>query len=532
MIFRITPLSICKNININGGLEMKSKWKIILFLGIFSLTSTMFADTFFLKDGRKVIGTQVEKTEKEIIYRDQAGVLKKISLERIEKVQLDKDSEVSDSDKTTNNKESNAKLEELTAKVAELTSKVEELSTKSKKGSTDVAPSPSPAKPAEEDEASIELTTEIVSDFIWRGNSYGGEYLSRRNNSPYTGVNQYWAFQPNLKINSPIPGLYMEFWGNFSLNNRADRDSDMRLFQASPGAPAIDPNVYFGKLDSYNADPSAGPIDLLYDPSNGVVNSKCSDDGAGGCSNPGDSFVDPRKVKRHKEKNGMARTDGAFTTFAYNFQNKKFGDITWGVWFYYQFDKNAKYSWDEYFIFWGLPFLQNALKPTISFYTQSSFDFNSIYAGGHYLSFTVSHTFFEGKFFRIQPMSNLGYKYQNNNIDQKSGFYDLTTNLKFFFGDFFFSLNHAFRPDVHMYDSDTWYYPVSQGSQSQVNRNNYDGKIVDPSKLYGLKNEAVYSAINQLDAPDVIKNYVKEEYQSQKIVQHLFYISFGYNLKF
>jgi len=520
---------------------MKSNWNLVLVVLVFPLAFNVFADTFLLKDGKTIVGTQVEKTDKVIIYKDEAGVVKRIPLERIEKVTLDKKADESDSDKKTVKDDS--KYEELMAKVAELTSKVEELSAKNKEtnesgksngaktGST-VSPNTEKSSPKEEDVASIELTTEVVSDFIWRGNSYGGEYLSRRNNAPYTGMTQYWAFQPNLRINSSIPGLYMEFWGNLALVDRNDKDSDKRLFQASPGAVPIDPNVYFGKLDSYYADPTTNPVDLLYDPTNNVVNSKCADDGAGGCSNPGDSFVDPRKVKRHKEKNGMARTDGVFTTFAYNFQNKKFGDITWGIWFYYQLDKNAKYSWDEYFVFWGLPFLQQVLKPTISLYTQSSFDFGSIYAGGHYLSFTVSHTFFEGKFFRIQPMSNLGYKYQNNNIDQKSGFYDLTTNLKFFFGDFFFSLNHAFRPDIHMYDSDSWYYPLSQGSQSQVNRNNYDGKIVDPSKLYGVKNEAVYSAINQLDAPDIIKNYVKEEYQSQKVVQHLFYISFGYNFKF
>ncbi|MBP9888268.1 MAG: hypothetical protein KBF93_18360 [Leptospiraceae bacterium] len=518
---------------------MKSNWNLVLVVLVFPLAFSVFADTFLLKDGKTIVGTQVEKTDKVIIYKDEAGVTKRISLDRIEKVTLDKKADEGESDKKSAKDDS--KYEELMAKVAELTSKVEELSAKNKENndsgksngektsSTVSSGSNKPNVKEDESEASVEVTAEVVSDFIWRGNSYGGEYLSRRNNSPYTGVNQYWAFQPNLRINSPVSGLYMEFWGNFSLNNRADRDSDMRLFQASPGGLPIDPYVYFGKLDSYKADPSAGPIDLLYDPANNLVNSKCEADG---CTNPETSFVDPRKVGKRREKNGMARTDGAFTTFAYNFQNKKFGDITWGVWFYYQFDKNAKYSWDEYFIFWGLPFLQNVIKPTVSFYTQSSFDFDSIYAGGHYLSFTVSHTFFEGKFFRVQPMSNLGYKYQNNNIDQKSGFYDLTTNLKFFFGDFFFSLNHAFRPDVHMYDSDSWYYPISQGSPSQVNRNSYDGKIVDPSKLYGYKNELVYSAIDQLEAPDIIKNYVKEEYQSQKVVQHLFYISFGYNFKF
>ena len=175
---------------------------------------------------------------------------------------------------------------------------------------------------------------------------------------------------------------------------------------ADSGAKSL--NLY--KLGLTSLPPEIGQLTslTLLDPAQNIVNAKCESDGANGCTDPSVSFVDPRSIKRHKEKNGMARTDGGFTTFAYNFQNKKFGDITWGVWFYYQFDKNSKYSWDEYFIFWGLPFLEQTLKPTISFYTQSSFDYNSIYAGGHYGSFAVSHTFFEGKFFRVQPICTIG----------------------------------------------------------------------------------------------------------------------------
>jgi hypothetical protein len=381
----------------------------------------------------------------------------------------------------------------------------------------------------------MELTTEIVSDFVWRGNSYGGEYLSRRNNTQYKSVNEYWALQPNLRINAPIKGLYMELWGNFPLVGRKDRDSDMRLLQTHPGGPEIDPNSFISKQGQIASDPATynyNNTGFFYDPFLNINNNKCSADSTLGCSNPDQSFIDPRSVGQRKEKNGMARTDGVFTTFAYTFQNKKFGEITWGMWFYYQLDKNSKYSWDEYFIFWGLPFLERYIKPTIQLYTQSSFDFGSIYAGGHYASFSVSHTFFEDQFFRIQPISSLGYKYINNNIDQKSGFYDWTNNLRFFFGDFFFSLNNAYRPNLYMYDNDQFYFPLSQGSAYQTGGNQYDGKTVDPSKLYGPVNKAVYDAIDRLDTYSAVKNTLKEEYQSQKIVQNLFWISFGLVKKF
>lgn len=526
---------------------MSVKWNLFIS-GILFISIGIHADTFILKNGKKIFGTQIERTKKNIVYKDTKGETKTIPLDKIKSVTIDKKKDILvENHKVVEKKESSPSLFELMEKIKDLSKKVDDLSEKDKektskitelskkiKNNTNITKENSTVSPSEEGDSnvSIELTNEIVSDFIWRGNSYGGEYLSRRNNTRYDGTTQYWAYQPNVRLNSPIKGLYLEFWGNLALVGRADRDSDMRLFQASPGAPAIDPNAYFSKLDFYFADPNTNSVDLFYDPSNNVVNNKCVSDGADGCTNPESSFVDPRKVRRHKEKNGMERTDGGFTTFAYNMQSKKFGDITWGIWFYYQMDKNSKYSWDEYFVFWGLPFLQEIVKPTISFYTESSFENASLYAGGHYLSLTLSHTFFEGEYFKIQPMSNLGYKYQNNNTDQKAGFYDWTNNLKFMFGDFFFSLNHVYRPDIHMYDNDTWYYPVAQGSQSQPNRSQYDGKTIDPSKLYGIKNEAVYTGIDQLDAPDVVKNYIKAEYQSQKIVQHLFYISFGHSTKF
>lgn len=539
-------------------------FKPILFFYIYSfiLNSLLLADTFELKNGRTFIGTEISRTKRTITYKDNNGEIKKIPIDKVKFITIEKKLEIKSREQTDEQKD----IVELKKKIDELNSRIDELTLKQESNqvsktveakeepntvkSTNDIKTEKPysshggaksihsygnSQPDDEDDSIIELTHEIVSDFIWRGNSYGGEYLSRRNNMPYSGTTQYWAYQPNIRLNAPLKGLYLEFWGNFALVGRDDRDSDMRLMQASAGSPAIDPNVYFSKLSSIQSDPANNNLlntGLFYDPANNIINSRCTSDGIGGCSNPNYSFVDPRSIGKHKEKNGMARTDGGFTTFAYNFQNKKYGDFTWGIWFYYQMDKNTKYSWDEYFIFWGLPFLESSLKPTISFYTQSSFESNSLNAGGHYLSLSVSHTFFEGKFFRIQPASNVGYKYPNDNINQKSGFYDITTNLKFFFADFFFGINHVYRPNLYMYDNDTWYYTLSQGSQAQPNFSQYDGKTVDPSKLYGYKNEAVYSAIDQLDTPEIVKSYIKAEYQSQKIVQNLFYLNFGFNQKF
>jgi hypothetical protein len=506
-------------------------FRFIIFTILFNLI--LSADTFTLKNGKILYGKQIEKNDKFLVYRDSDFFVKTIKVEDLDTVEINAIDKEPNSTAQKDPQPSPVKNTETEPVTKTAPSEVQPSSTAPKPiGNADSKSIKD--LPASENDASIELTTEVVSDFVWRGNSYGGEYLARRNNLKHKSTSEYWAFQPNLRVNSPVKGLYLELWGNFPLVGRNDRDSDMRLFQAYPNGPNIDPNNFEAKRGLIESDPAKYNLNntgFFYDPSSNVVNNKCKAD-ATGCSNPGDSFVDPRDIGKRKEKNGMARTDGVFTTFAYNFQNKKFGDITWGIWYYYQLDKNAKYSWDEYFIIWGLPFLQKSIKPTFSLYTQASFDFASVYAGGHYLSYSMSHTFNEEKFFRIQPAVNLGYKYANNNIDQKSGFYDFTTNLKFFFGDFFVSVNNAYRPNLYMYDNDQFFFPISQNSQTQPNRSAYDGKTVDPSKLYGPVNQAVYDTIDKADLSAEGKSFLKGQYQNQKIVQNLFWISFGYNLRF
>ena len=42
---------------------MKSNWNLVLVVLVFPLAFSVFADTFLLKDGKTIVGTQVEKTD-------------------------------------------------------------------------------------------------------------------------------------------------------------------------------------------------------------------------------------------------------------------------------------------------------------------------------------------------------------------------------------------------------------------------------------------------------------------------------------
>ncbi|TGL54064.1 hypothetical protein EHQ59_07675 [Leptospira kemamanensis] len=175
-----------------------------------------------------------------------------------------------------------------------------------------------------EDEISIEITHEISNDFVWRGQSFSGDYISRRDNLPYKSFSKAYTYVPVARV-SHKNGFFFELEANIALKGRSDRDSDQRI-QSYPGGNAIDINRWTSQFLENPVDKSN-----FYDPANSVYSEKCDP------SSPNDSFlnpcaINPTQIKTYAERNGMARTDGLFTTFAYEMETKRFGTFTVGSW--------------------------------------------------------------------------------------------------------------------------------------------------------------------------------------------------------
>lgn len=374
----------------------------------------------------------------------------------------------------------------------------------------------------------IDVSSEIVSDFIWRGMSFSGEAYNRRNNDAYKSMNFVPSFQPTIDIHTPLEGFKVQLWGNFQLTDRENRDTDGKLLQSYPGGPG----------PSYIGQPASGDqcIDSIM--ANGLGNPQMS-------SKCAPNQVFGQGIKPYKEHNGMKNSDGLFTSFAYSFDKTNWGTFTVGTWFYNTFNKSysntvvdpnnptkprqSRMAWQEYYLFWKLPFLK-AANPTLSYYTQVSQENSGAQVGKNYFSIHLSHEFFEGKFFRITPSTNLGYTFSNNNVESRNGFQDLTTALKFNFADFFIKTTHVYRPNLYMYDSD-YYFGATGG---RANRSTNDGMIVNPSKVNGADNQYVFDLIDQVfNKPnDPINIYLKEKMTLQKIQQNLFWFSIGYTKTF
>lgn len=403
----------------------------------------------------------------------------------------------------------------------------------------------------------IETNTEIVSDFLWRGNSFAGESQSRRNGAAYQSFTYAPALQPSVNVWSPEKKIQFSLFGNFQLTNRDDRDSDRRLLQSSPGA--VGPS-YLGEeakfFDPYGQDPC---VRSLHD--------RISTGSEG--SDPCQGYSPNQGFGPKKEPNGNKRADGMFFSLMYHFDPSQYGDFAVGIWFYNTFQKTSnsllnqstqkqnpyvsggpnntfnannpdaisRLVWHEYFLHWKLPFLK-IVKPTISYYTQYSTENGGLMGGKNYLSISGSYTFREDQFFRIMPHFNLGYAMGNNAVDNRNGIQDITTSTSFFFGDMFIKFAHIFRPDLYLWDTNNYYgYAGGDPNQSHWNRSSEDGKVPNPSRIYGAYNTSILNSIEQINTGNslgdsFLKTWLRERYTLQNIPFHLFYVSLGYSKVF
>lgn len=369
----------------------------------------------------------------------------------------------------------------------------------------------------------IDVTHEVVSDFVWRGQSFSGDYISRRDNLPYKSFAEAYTYVPVARI-SHKNGFFFEMEANIALKGRGDRDSDQRI-QAYPGGNPIDLNKWANQIvnpQNYET--------IFYDPTNALYAESCN------TSLPNDPFlnpcsINPIQIKPFAEKNGLARTDGLFTTFAYEMETRRLGTFTVGSWWYFKKDRSSKNTWNEYFIWWELPWMQGILNPTLQSFKQTSANTQAGYSS-QYTSLSFGHHFLKDKDISVELTTNIGYVWVNNPESQKSGLNDITSTIKFIWNQYFLSLNHAHRPDINLYDNDKIYFRNSESNPQVLNFSERDGATADPSKLYGVSNELVDRVINQFDASDLIQDFAKNKLQSQMIPRNLFWIGLGMNQTF
>ncbi|BDA77304.1 hypothetical protein LPTSP3_g02340 [Leptospira kobayashii] len=345
----------------------------------------------------------------------------------------------------------------------------------------------------------VEVKLEFATDYIRRGWALGTEDVSRMNNTPYKSFQPVWAFQPTIEFPTPIKHLYGEVFLNLWMSNRGDKDNEQRILQSQSGGPELFPR--------YQHDLQTGNF----------------------CPSPS-SCYNPLTVEKYVNQNGMARNSAGEFTLFYDFEKSKYGRFKVGAFRYAIFPTSGSggLAKTQTFVSWEIPFL-TFLNPKLSVYKTVNFQNQGTPATGLnrsnlYIPLELSHVFREGEFFKVTLGTNIGYMYQANPKNKTSGFSDISSFVKLHFGDFFVTGNHVNRPDVHLYDNNNYF--------DGATRLTYDGHVQDPSKLYGYDNTFIYDRINSFTSDTLLRQYLKETYNQQRIVTNFFYFSLGYSRHF
>ncbi|EQA38530.1 hypothetical protein LEP1GSC047_2493 [Leptospira inadai serovar Lyme str. 10] len=339
----------------------------------------------------------------------------------------------------------------------------------------------------DEEEDKIEVNVEFATDFIFRGNSFGSETISQRDNIAYKSFLPAYTFQPSIEI--PVTDrLTVEFWFNLFMSHLGNRDSDQRFLQNGPGGPEL--------LGYYQPALMQGQLPF-----------------------------DPRYVHPYKEDNGLKWDNGGEIEVTYELSRSKFGNVNVGFFSYNTFLAKDRFSWTQFFVNWEIP-AAKFLNPKLSFYKTTDPDNLSattgINKGWGYIPFEISHEFKLRESMKLSLSTSIGYIIRNNPADNRSGFSDITTTAKYSIGSFFLSANVAYRPDMEIYDN-SYYFDNIRGRYQ-----NEDGLTVDPSKQYGIYNNAFKQAVVNNVPDPIVQKAIIDSYQSQAIVRAIYYFSIGY----
>ncbi len=345
------------------------------------------------------------------------------------------------------------------------------------------------------------ITQFLANDVNFRGNSIYGEKLSRRNQESYKSFSEAWLISTNVTFQLPLPGLKFLFTANTPIENRGNKDSDMRL-QTSPGGD--DQTSRFNQT---------------------MQNGKVSTDTLGNFTlDPsGKTSVDPSAVRIRREQNGLR---DVFIGQMYYDWDTKIGGFRTGLFFLNNQNYPSKFNLGE----WVLGYKPGVLKflsPEITTFYRFTSELNGINNANIHTRGSLKYEFFKDQFFRIVPTLEVGYQAANNNIDKRNGFSDVTARLQFFFGNLFVGLNGIHRPNLYLYDNDRAF--PKTGAYGDVNAK--DGMTVDPSKTASIVDRLALDEIAKLPGRGVAE-YITRNYQQQHIEKNIFIVNIGYSLKF
>jgi hypothetical protein len=85
-----------------------------------------------------------------------------------------------------------------------------------------------------------------------------------------------------------------------------------------------------------------------------------------------------------------------------------------------------------------------------------------------------------------------------------------------------------YRIDPYLVDTKYTYPDIGVYPDSNQN----DNRTIDPSKVNGLENAFIIESLKSIAPNDLVRTYLLNKYQQQKIVSGIFFFNIGYTLRF
>lgn len=403
------------------------------------------------------------------------------------------------------------------------------------------APAPAPAAEPQLPNASIDVSVQFASNYVFRGTDMHQNMFSQKRES-IDSTNEAWTFQPTITMKTPVDGLYVSIFGNFALDGREDKDVDQRL-QTAPGAG--DPsstacgtlnNVLIDAIDpirpsvcSSSAVPQTYIRDTLITPTNYYAN---------GASYTGVSNILVPAAR--KEMNGLKRADEIDLTIGYT-SSTKVGVIGFGIVTYNYVNGRAKanpfgnvgstYFGTEMFATYALPMLPDLTAKIYGDVVSSNQYYQLVYAKTIAINDSVA----------VSVSTGPGYSIERNifsggtaaaaflpgaDVAQTiSGWRDWTSSVGVTVKGFNVNFNAAYRPDLRFFDSD---FATSRIVEADGGSTNADGMVADPKlAASGLTGDMVTRSISR-SVQRLNSNYT---YTSrQKLPTWLYWVNLGYTI--
>ncbi len=337
----------------------------------------------------------------------------------------------------------------------------------------------------EKSNPTILISQSIANDGAFQGSSLFGEKQSRRNNERYKSYNEAWNLNTGIEFVGLTKGLQMGITFLNPLIDRTNTDSDLN-YQSTSGGVSKNSTV----IDSINS---------------------------------GTLQFDPNEIKKRKEKNGL--NDYFFSRINYE-HNTAFG--TFGIGFLFININTPAYLMRSLYIITWKPAFFTYLNPVFTINNRMLSELGGIYQGNHNYRLTISHEYNLSERFRITPSLVIGYQDVNNNLDMKKGVSDISPRLQLNYLNYFLALNYMFRASPFLSDNKNYYPDIGR----YPDRDQNDERTIDPSKVNGLTNNFIIDSINANAPSDIVKNYLINKYQQQKIISGIFFFNIGYTLRF